>query len=283
MKIRTRIVPESNYHGVFTPKGVTYRYKIDEGRAQSPLKDPELLDISFGTKCYANCPYCYTSAIRNGENYPGIAEKIKRFFEPLNENRPFQVACGGGGEPTLHPEFPKAMQIFSELGIMPNYTTNGMHLTEGVLEATKEFCGGVAISTHKHLKWAKAVDILLSHKIRVNLHVIIGEPGSSEVVKMYYDAFPEIETIVLLPYQAAGRGGIISDQILFDEWSKCANVVNSLNGDRFAFGALFYPFILKNPDLFEDVNVYEPEMFSGYLMLDENPVLRRSSYDLTPR
>ena len=36
---------------------------------------------------------CYTSAVKAGNNYPNVVEKFKRFFEPLNEHRPYQIAC----------------------------------------------------------------------------------------------------------------------------------------------------------------------------------------------
>ena len=78
----------------------------------------------------------------------------------MEEHRPYQVAIGGAGEPTLHPDFCEVLKTSRELDIMPNYTTNGMHLSDKILYATKEYCGGVAVSTHKHLKWGKAVEKL---------------------------------------------------------------------------------------------------------------------------
>jgi hypothetical protein len=279
-----RIDPDSNYRGIFTSDGVTLRYKLDEAKEFKPLKHPELLDVSLGTKCFGNCPYCYTSAITNGKNYSNVVDKINRFFGPLGKiNRPFQVAIGGGGEPTLHPEFCEVLRTFKALGIMPNYTTNGMHLTDKILDATKAYCGGVAVSTHSHLPWGKAAEKLLAKKIRTNLHIIVGEANSSALVEACYKIFPDVETLVLLPYQAAGRAGEVNQETLHVEWRKCVDFVMANNHDRFAFGALFYPFMLENPELFTEVNIYEPEMFSGYLMLDDNPVIRRSSYDLRER
>ena len=121
-----------------------------------------------------NCHFCYTSAIKNGINYSNLTEKIEKWFGSLDKNqRPFQVAIGGGGEPTLHPEFPLAVEKFRELGIMPNYTTNGMHLTDEVMDATIKHCGGVAVSCHPHLDkvWKNAVKKLTNAGIRTNLHI----------------------------------------------------------------------------------------------------------------
>ena len=224
---------------------------------------------------------CYTSALSTGTNFPNIIERFRNFFEPLGENRPYQVAIGGAGEPTLHPDFCEVLKTSRELDIMPNYTTNGMHLNDKILDATKEYCGGVAVSTHKHLKWGNAVDKLLNKKIRTNLHVIVGEEGSFDYMKACWEIFPEVETVVILPYQAQGRGKAIDEKIKVEEWQKCAKLVQEHKGFKFAFGALFYPFMKEHPELFPDVKVYEPEVFSGYVMFDEEkPFVRKSSYNL---
>lgn len=283
MEMRTRKVSESNYQSVFTRNGMTLRYKLDDDLPFKPLKNPDLLDISLGTKCYGKCKYCYTSAISKGINYPNVVEKLVRFFEPLNEHRPYQVAYGGGGEPTLHPEFCEVLEKTHQLNIMPNYTTNGMHLSDKVLDYTAEYVGGVAVSTHKHLKWEKAVEKLLAKKIRTNIHIIVGEEGSFDHLKECSNRFPEVETIVVLPYQAQGFAAKINNKILVDEWTKCAKFVTKTTGFKYAFGALFYDFMKENPSLFEEVDVYEPECFSGYLMLDDDPIIRISSYNLNPK
>jgi hypothetical protein len=46
---------------------------------------------------------------------------------------------------------------------------------------------------------------------------------------------------------------------------------------------LFYPFLEKNKERvsYLDISLYEPELLSGYIMFnEENPVVRKSSYDL---
>jgi hypothetical protein len=50
-----------------------------------------------------------------------------------------------------------------------------MHLTQEILEATKKYSGGVAVSCHPHLDkiWKKAVDSYYQNKIKLNLHIII--------------------------------------------------------------------------------------------------------------
>ena len=230
---------------------------------------------------------CYTSAIKNGVNYPNLVEKVNLWFGTMTPNqRPFQVAIGGGGEPTMHPEFPDAVKAFNEFGIMPNYTTNAMHLTPEVIEATKKYCGGVAISCHPHLDktWKKGITTLTNEKIRTNLHIIVGEPGSSDRFWEIYNEFNHlIEYFVLLPYQAAGRGKPIAVE---EEWKKLFDTLLDNRPANIAFGALFYDFILSNEEKYGklDLSLYSPEIMSGYCIFEDGPFLiRKSSYDHSPK
>ena len=281
---KIREFKEHNYRAIFNQKsGQTIRIALNPSIPIGSLEHPELLDVSFGTKCLANCSFCYTSAIKNGVNYPNLVGKIEKWFGSLDNNqRPFQVAIGGGGEPTLHPEFPDAVKKFRELGIMPNYTTNGMHLTEEVMKATIDHCGGVAVSCHPHLDkvWKKAVETLTDAGIRTNLHIIVGEPGSSARFHEIYKEFNDVvEYFVLLPYQSAGRAKEVETK---DEWTFLFDSLIESKPKNIAFGALFYPFILDNKEKYKgfDISLYEPEVMSGYLMMDEDMFIRKSSYDL---
>lgn len=280
--IKEKYFPDENYFALFdTETNVTLRFAPNPDKPILPLRYPEILDISLGTKCLANCPFCYTSAIKNGVNYPNLVEKIMDLFGNMNENqRPFQVAIGGGGEPTLHPDFIDALKAFHSLGILPNYTTNGMHLTPEILEATKQYCGGVAVSCHPHIPkiWENATINLFEYGIVTNLHIIVGEPGSTERFLDIYERFHNmIDYFVALPYQAAGRAKPIEVE---KEWDKFFALMPS---EKIALGALFYDYLLETGKKIPNLSLYEPEVMSGYVMLDENPIIRKSSYDLTPK
>ena len=154
MKIRT--FPESNYRAFYV-NGKTLRLPIDPTRKMTELEHPEFYDVKITNKCFGGCPYCYQSSLASSEHFTDVPGKIGKFFGEMSENeRPFQVAIGGG-EPTIHPEFREICAAFKRLGIDPNYTTNGMNLTDEVLDITEEFVNGVAVSTHSHLKWQEGV------------------------------------------------------------------------------------------------------------------------------
>ncbi len=282
--MRVREFKDKNYKAIFH-NGKTIRIAIDSTKLISELDYPEFYDVAINDQCKANCSYCYVSALKNGSNWENITGRIHSFFSKMNNNqRPFQVAIGGHGEPTLHPEFIPVLKTFHELGIVPNYTTNGMHLTDEIISATKKYSGGVAISCHPHLDktWKKAVVDYSKAGIKTNLHIIIGEKGSVQRFKDIYSEFEGIvEYFVILPYMAVGRAKEIEVKA---EWDILFEELKNYNRGKVAFGALFYPYLLENKDKVKylDISLYEPELMSGYLMFNvESPVVRKSSYDLS--
>ena len=67
-------------------------------------------------------------------------------------NKPFQIAIGSTGEPTIHPEFCEFLETVYNTGVVPNYTTNGItiakdnELSNKILAYTRRYVGGVAVS-----------------------------------------------------------------------------------------------------------------------------------------
>jgi organic radical activating enzyme len=189
----------------------------------------------------------------------------------MTENqRPFQVALGGG-EPTSHPEFVEVLKAFHELGIEPNYTTNGMWATNiefkidepeiELLSATQKYCGGVAVSCHPHLKsyWEHAALLYHAYKIKLNFHIIISDKKSVDEFVTIYDKWKDkVDYFVLLPYGNQGRAE--TKEI---DWEY---LVSKLPEDqqKLAFGANFYPYLLKGDHCIK-VSLYEPEIMSKYL------------------
>lgn len=231
-----------------------------------------------------NCSYCYTSATKKGVNFDNIVDKAHKVWGSLPEKeRPFQIAIGGAGESTIHEDWYEFVKNVHELGIMPNYTTNAQHLTDSVLKGTQDFCGGVAVSFHPHIKdhFDNGVRILSQLNTKLNAHVILGSEQSLLDLQSIYDNFGEIlDYIVVLPYQAAGRGKSIETH---STWLKAFDWINKVESSKFAFGALFYNWLLENNVPLE-MSIYEPEIYSGYrLMDDSHMILRKSSYDLSPK
>ena len=283
MRIRTD--KDSNYKAVFF-NGKTIRMRLDQNLPITSPKYAEIEDVAINNKCFGSCSYCYTSALKSGTNFPDPVEKANSVWgsRELKNDRPFQIAIGGAGESTLHPDWVKFVKAVSSLDIVPNYTTNGMHLTEEVLRATEDYCGGVALSFHPHLEkfFHPGIDKLKQLKTTLNIHVIIGDENSLVKVKELFNLYKDVVNyFVLLPYQAAGRGKVLEVE---NNWISLFLWLDSLSKEeqkKFAFGALFYPFLLNN-EFKLDIDIYEPEIYSGYRIFDDSYMkLRVSSYNPT--
>ena len=269
MKIRN--LPQNNYKAIYF-NGKTLRIALDPSKDIYRLDYPEFYDVKITNKCNGCCSYCYQNSTKDSVHFPNVIDNIKEFFGKLTENqRPFQVAIGGG-EPTLHPDFINILKTFNDLGIVPNYTTNGMHLTDEIEKATVKNCGGIAISCHPHLKkyWLPAIYRFLNAGIIVNLHWIIFDDESIYRFYNFHEKYKHlIDYSVLLP--AINKGRCVDKFIDYDYLKYTLKVMN-LN--KIAFGAGFYKFLKENKWI--NASLYQPEAFSKYLDMSDMSIYNSS-------
>jgi hypothetical protein len=282
--MRTRREESANYSSVFI-NGKTLRMPIDKNKTITELRFPEFYDVAINNRCYGNCvKYCYTSAMSTGKNFDNIIGKIRSFFGRKNKNEIcYQVALGGAGESTIHPEFIDVLKTFKELDIVPNYTTNGMHLSDKVIEATKKYCGGVALTLHRHLEfhWRKGITTLINNNIKTNVHIIISDQESIDFLnKIYQDYHGKIDYFVLLPYKNTGFAANNPKDIDYDYFKIWMDKYHK-NSDL-ALGANFYSWILKYKEHY-DFSIYPPEIFSKYIIMDDDMKVYNNSFDLIER
>jgi sulfatase maturation enzyme AslB (radical SAM superfamily) len=273
--MKIRIFPESNYKALHL-NGNTVRIALDPRKPITELHYPEFYDVKVTSKCEGCCTYCYQSSVATAPNCVGIIDRFLGFFSKFTQNQmPFQIAFGGG-EPTSHPDFLRLIEVCSNMGITPNYTTNGLWTSNAyaakVLISTVEHCGGVAVSTHPHLNnyWRRAVDQYLGAGVHTNLHVIIGDRESIDTfAEVYKEYSGRVKYFVLLPLSSQGR----SDKS-FSDWEYLTSKIAGSPRD-IAFGANFHPYLVKDPSRFK-VSVYDPESMSAYLDLETMKVFKSS-------
>lgn len=277
--IKTRCFPESNYKSVWF-KGKTIRIALDPSKPITELEYPEFYDVKITDYCKGNCPYCYMNSTSNDAHHENIVDKINNYFGKMDENqRPFQVAIGGG-EPTAHPDFIKSLEAFHQLGIQPNYTTNGMWIRNDnsikIIVNTLRYCGGVAVSCHPHLikYWQSAALHYYIHDIKLNFHIIISDKESIDYFKNIYNRWEKnVDYFVLLPYSDQGRGD--KKEI---EWEYLVQMLPE-DTSKIAFGANFYPYLLDNTTHNIKLSLYEPEIMSKFLDLKDMKIYP-SSFNL---
>lgn len=295
--LKLRSLSKYNYYAIWSNLKTIRLGEDEKTILELPPDLSEFYDIGINNMCNAECPFCYVSATNKGENFPNIIEVWKRWMNMLPSKKiknctytlkPFQIAIGSTGEPTIHPNFTKFLQAVYETEVVPNYTTNGIILSDTknpwcqeILEYTQQYVGGVAVSFgNKNLrnKAVCAVNNLLTYgNCKVMIHHLISDIKSVdefvEYVKMYKD---DIHYHVLLPLMQHGRSTKRMDKFAF---KYLESKILSEDIANVAFGANFYPY-LENSKI--PVSTYPQEAYSKNVILNNKVIITPSSFDLKP-
>ena len=99
-------------------------------RSENP---PTLAVIDITNRCNFQCPLCFAEATDHRDYYFLPVEKIRSMLASLLEDGP--VPCAhvqfSGGEPTLHPEFPRIVRMAREMGFTHvQVATNGSRFVD---------------------------------------------------------------------------------------------------------------------------------------------------------
>ena len=284
--VKSKVYPELGYRTLWYNLN-TIRFGASQSQPLPPEKS-EFYDISLGTKCNVCCDFCYAGATKSGENYKDVCKKVTKFFGSMDKNdKPYQVAIGSGGEPTIHPEFCDFLKTIYYLGIVPNYTTNGLtlyhdnDLSEKILKATENYCGGVAVSANSFTEpiWRRAVEKLSGIDVFTNLHLIIEDKDSVDRFFKIYNEFKDrIHAFILLPLVSLGRSKVDMDPKAFEYLVSRWDEIDDKS--QVAFGAHYYKY-LKTQDKIK-CYLFEPESFSKNLILANDSIkITPSSFDTT--
>jgi hypothetical protein len=219
--------------------------------AFSPV--PELLDISITDKCVMGCSYCYQDSTPDKAHAPKelVETVLKGFDQP-----PYQIAIGGG-EPTLHPDLPYILRKCRELGTVPNYTTAGDKLSTRVVEATNEFCGGVAMTFHAF----KGLDWFVEHynrlrdrlRVQVNVHLIADKDVAKNLTALVdqHKNIGPLNLVLLAYYPDVGRASLdslITKHVYMKHLPEAIKAAQS-TGHKIAFSEGLLPYFLSRPQL----------------------------------
>ncbi|CEP99110.1 radical SAM additional 4Fe4S-binding domain protein [[Clostridium] sordellii] len=168
---------------------------------------PELIDISITNWCDKKCSFCYRDSNINGKHMSiGDFEEILRQAKELGV---FQIALGGGN-PNQHPNFIKFLKLAREkYGIVPSYTTNGRGLTKEIIEATKNYCGAVAVSMYNpYEEFKNSISTLIKNNIKTNIHYLLSSESVDNAIYMLTNKVEDLEginSIIFLNYKPVGK------------------------------------------------------------------------------
>ena len=132
------------------------------------LDYPSMIDVGIMGHCKNKCKFCYQGdgdqPNMTLEDFKSIVDQSKKYVN--------QLALGGRGNPNNHEDFEKIMKYARENGIVPNYTTSGIDLTDRQIEITKEYAGACAVSMYNEDYTFNALNRLIAAGVKTNIHMI---------------------------------------------------------------------------------------------------------------
>ncbi|MDR3595245.1 radical SAM protein [Clostridium sp.] len=270
MKIR-RHSKDYNFFGD-TETGLTMRWgdSINTNPEYAPW--PELADISISNHCTKGCEFCYKGSTNN--NSFMTIEQYEHVLSSLQSEKwgnVFQVALGGG-EPLEHPNFIDIINITNEKGIVANFTTNGIHLNEDIVNNIKNKIGAVAISVNKieELNTDK-MKLLMDAGIKTNIHFVLDNRSIYEGIDIlsgkYNDLLKGVNGVIFLTYKPKGRAGLDKCLDMDDVLNKFISLIDSnMASVRIGFDACFVPLLMKDTKVNVDyIDSCECGFFSVYI------------------
>ena len=140
------------------------------------------------------------------ENFRKIAEQSK--------GKCNQFALGGRGDPDQHEHFEEILKLSNEYGIVPNFTTSGIMMTEWKAKLCKKYCGAVAVSEHFADYTQKAIDMLLSAGVKTNIHFVLSKNSIDYAIDKLLAPFKQILGMFDV-YLPETRGGMTASRMIF--------------------------------------------------------------------
>lgn len=280
---KTRIYADKKYHfselfnietGFYIRSGIMNKGK-DTGVDPFMRSYPALIDIGIMAKC-ANAKYCPVGCYQGrhkGENNMTLGD-YKSIIDQI-EGKVMQVALGGAGSPNEHEQFEDIVRYTREHGIVPNYTTSGIGLTDEMVRVTKEFCGSVAVSDYDSPYTWEAVDKFLAAGVTTNLHFVLS--NSSIHRAMHYLTAPHLlpeglNAIIFLLHKPVGLGS--SKDVLRNDdpvVSEFFELVDKHQGPwKIGFDSCTIPGILNHSNniMHESIDSCEAARYSCYITHD---------------
>lgn len=255
-----------------TETGVTYRWGETLQGNPELAPWPELADISISNHCTKNCDFCYRDS-KNDQSFISVKdyEYVLNCLNSPDWGNVFQVAIGGG-EPLEHPGFLDIIEITLRYTVVPNFTTNGIHLKPAIVKEIEGKVGAVAISSDNicNLEGSN-MQLLLESGIRTNIHFLLSRKTLGQGIKIlegrYNHLFSRLNAIIFLTYKPVGRANFTDCLTLDGDLLKFLKLIDIHRCNiKIGFDACFVPPLLHFTDINIDfVDSCECAFFSVYI------------------
>jgi radical SAM protein with 4Fe4S-binding SPASM domain len=244
-----RLSPEYKFLGN-KKTGITFRWgkTINDDPYCAPW--PELVDISISNHCTKGCDFCYINS-RPDNSFMSL-EDYEYILKSLKHSRwgnVFQVAIGGG-EPLEHPNFLEIIDKTVEYGVVPNFTTNAVHLNSLIAKKIKNKIGAVAVSiTNLYDLNDISFKCFLEYNIKTNIHFVLNAdtlPQALEILEGKHNKIlNNFNSIIFLTYKSIGRADKSKNLSYNKSLKRFVNLIdNNKSSIGVGFDACFVPLLL---------------------------------------
>jgi radical SAM protein with 4Fe4S-binding SPASM domain len=183
-----------------------------------------------------------------------------------------QVALGGGN-PNQHPDFTQILRITRDHGVVPSYTTNGQGLNEAILEATKKYCGAMAVSWYEPTADAEETIFQANnYGIKINVHFLLNKeslPRAIALLEQRAGLLEKINALVFLNYKPihSSEELCVTDG---EEVRRFFDIIKDFKTCKIGFDSCMISYLpLISQDLvLESVDFCEAGRFSAYISED---------------
>lgn len=265
--------------GEYLRTGILDAHEKDTGEDAFMSSFPHLLDVGImghcshglSGKCTASGTHCYQSGA-SVKQQNMLLEDFKSIVDQ-SKGQVFQFALGGRGDPDQHEDFEQILKYCRENGIVPNMTTSGYLLDEEKAALIGKYCGAAAVSWYRNDYTYRAIDLLCSAGIRVNLHFVLSRKTIDEAIGLIENEqiYEKINRVVFLLYKPVGQASL-EDVLSFDEKTKYFfSLIDTDYGlKKIGFDSCCVPGVLNSTHIV-DPNCYdacEAGRFSAYVTPD---------------
>lgn len=270
-----RAYVSENYNYVFNKRsGEFHRWgETVEDDAEYAKIGPEILDIEISTgSCLGKCKFCYKSNDNacTPTHHMTLAE-FKTIIDKMDGNL-MQVALGIT-DVNANPDFFAMMEYCRSKGIIPNYTTHGLDMSDKNIEDTIRLCGAVAVSIVDEKKSFDTIRRLLASGMKyVNIHLMLSQQTTDKAFRVINTikndpSLRGVTAIVFLQYKAKGGGSNaftpVRDMGVYSRlFAACKDAGIGYGGDSCS-APMFFKAIDKN--LHNLLEPCESGLFSSYV------------------
>jgi radical SAM protein with 4Fe4S-binding SPASM domain len=181
---------------------------------------PQLIDVGIMGHCIHGkkglCSKAGVQCYQNGLNHHCDNMSVEDFKSICMQSagKTLQIALGGRGDPNKHENFAEILDLCETFGIVPNYTTSGLDLTDNEVELTKTHCGAVAVSFYRSDYTLNALRKFINAGVKTNIHYVLSKTTIDEAIhnlqnNKYFldeDFAKDINAVIFLLHKPVGLG-----------------------------------------------------------------------------